>query len=272
MNYKKISVLFLVFGLLLHFSTNSSACDKHAATKSSPRTDFLYQYSIIDALLAGVFDGDLTFGELKKHGDFGIGTFNQLDGELIMLDGIVYKIRHDGKVLVVPDHEKTPLAFVNFFKADTTFTIVKADMTFEDVEAYIDSLFNRNYLYAVQIKGEFKTISARSVRPATPPYPSLTEHIQNGGQQLFNFSNVKGVCAGYSLPPYMARTNVPGYHVHFLSEDKTQGGHVFGFTADTLEIQLNYIHGFTVESSAHEEFKNIDLYKDRAKELHSVEK
>jgi len=262
------------FSFLLLFI---SACSNNRSISTSnvvrePRTDFMYQYSIIDALLAGVFDGDLTFGELKKQGNFGIGTFNRLDGEMLMLDGIVYRISHDGTIAEVADEEKTPLAFVNFFKADTTFTIIQKDITFAQIEELLDKTFNRNYLYAVQLKGNFKTMSARSVRPASPPYPQLADHIKQGGQQLFSFNNVRGVCAGYSLPPYMARTNVPGYHVHFLSENKSQGGHVFEFTADTLEVQVDYIHGFTVETNTHQEFRDIDLYLDRAKELHSVEK
>lgn len=243
-----------------------------AKSKVDIKDDFLYQYSIIDALLAGVFDGDMTFGELKKHGDFGIGTFNQIDGELLMLDTKVYRIRHDGQIVEASDEEKTPLAFVNFFEADTIFTFSKENMTWADVENYVNSLFNRNYLYAIKIKGDFKKISARSVRPATIPYPTLTEHIQNGGQQLFNFEQVKGILAGYSLPPYMAKINVPGFHLHFLSEDFSQGGHVFDFIADELEIHVDILSGFIVENSHNEEFQNIDLVKDRMKELHSVER
>lgn len=262
--------IILTFLLLNVFSAGNY--NVNAKENKKAHEDFLYQYSIIDALLAGVFDGDMTFGELKKHGDFGIGTFNQIDGELMMLDGKVYRIRHDGQVIEAANDEKTPLAFVNFFKADTSFTIIKENMTFADVEQHIDSILNGNYLYAIQIKGNFKNVSARSVRPATLPYPTLTEHIQQGGQQLFNFEDVKGVLAGYSLPPYMAKINVPGFHLHFLSEDLSKGGHVFDFIADELEIHVDILSGFIVENSHNEEFQNIDLVKDRMKELHSVER
>lgn len=261
-----------IFGFILFANIFFLESILLAKDNAKGKEDFLYQYSIIDALLAGVFDGDMTFGELKKHGDFGIGTFNQIDGELMMLDGKVYRIRHDGQVLEAKDDEKTPLAFVNFFKADTSFTITKENMTVADVEKYIDSVFNRNYLYAIQIKGNFKKVSARSVRPAIAPFPTLTEHIQQGGQQLFNFQDVKGVLAGYSLPSYMAKINVPGFHLHFLTEDFSKGGHVFDFTADQLEIHVDILSGFIVENSLNQEFQNIDLAKDRSKELHSVEK
>lgn len=263
---KNILTLFLS-GAFFFFAFIANAKDN-----VSSHRDLLYQYSIIDALLAGVFDGDLTFGELKKKGDFGIGTFNQIDGELMMLDGKVYRIRHTGEVVEASDDEKTPLAFVNFFKADTTFFLEKENMTSTDVENHISHLFNGNYLYAIQIRGEFKNVTARSVRPATAPYPTLTEHIQQGGQQLFEFHDIKGLMGGYFLPAYMAKINVPGFHMHFLSDDLSKGGHLYTYTADRLEIKVDYLAGFLVENSHNAEFQNIDLVKDRAKELHSVEK
>lgn len=36
----------------------------------------------LSALLQGDYDGEITYGELKKYGDFGLGTFNSLDGEM----------------------------------------------------------------------------------------------------------------------------------------------------------------------------------------------
>ena len=80
--------------------------------------DFLTQFSVIDALLAGNYDGSLTCGELRRHGDFGIGTFDALDGEMTVLDGVVYAIRSDGRVEKVADSETTPFATVTFFDSD----------------------------------------------------------------------------------------------------------------------------------------------------------
>src|SRR5207249_10961718 len=79
------------------------------------RRDTLVQYSTINALLTGVYDGDMTFGELRRHGDFGLGTFNALDGEMIALDGRYYQITADGAVKPVRDDVRTPFAVVTHF-------------------------------------------------------------------------------------------------------------------------------------------------------------
>jgi alpha-acetolactate decarboxylase len=56
----------------------------------------VYQFSTISALLEGVYDGDVTVAEILRHGDFGLGTFNHLDGEMVIFDGVCYRLRFDG--------------------------------------------------------------------------------------------------------------------------------------------------------------------------------
>ncbi|MCP8318695.1 MAG: acetolactate decarboxylase, partial [Candidatus Methylarchaceae archaeon HK01B] len=80
--------------------------------------DILFQTSTISALLEGAYDGNMTYGELKKHGDFGLGTFNGLDGEMAGLDGTFYQVKDDGIAYPVDDSIKTPFALVTFFEAD----------------------------------------------------------------------------------------------------------------------------------------------------------
>ena len=90
--------------------------------KNAPATDHdtLYQVSTIDALMQGVFDGVQPVGELKRHGDFGIGTFDALDGEMIVLDGVVYQAKADGRIYPVKDSATTPFATVTHFTKDRT--------------------------------------------------------------------------------------------------------------------------------------------------------
>ncbi|MGO0041548.1 acetolactate decarboxylase, partial [Streptococcus suis] len=47
----------------------------------------LFQYNTLGALMAGLYGGSLTVGELLEHGDLGLGTLDSIDGELIVLDG-----------------------------------------------------------------------------------------------------------------------------------------------------------------------------------------
>ena len=106
----------LVLALCLAFCLASGALQA-----AEPRQ--LFQTSTLQALMAGVYDGDLTFQALARHGDFGLGTFDALDGEMIALDGTFYQIKADGRVSPVAGAMKTPFAAVTFFKAGRTHMI-----------------------------------------------------------------------------------------------------------------------------------------------------
>ncbi len=233
--------------------------------------DFLFQYSIIDALLAGVFDGNLSTGELKQHGDFGIGTFNGLDGEMIVIDGKVLKMRANGEIIEVSDTVKTPLAFVKFFQPDTVLTIRGKSVTYEGLKSQLSPYLNENKIYAIRLKGNFRRVEARSVAPAPKPYPELAAYLAAGGQTSFSFSDTRGTCIGFVSPVYTARTNVPGYHLHYVDESLEQGGHVFDFEADTLSIEIDRVQGFTIELNTHKDYDIADLNKNRKEELKTVE-
>jgi acetolactate decarboxylase len=71
-----------------------------------------YHYSTINALLRGLYDGDMTIADLARHGDHGLGTVNGLDGELIIVDGTPYQMRADGVVRRLQGSEGTPFAVV----------------------------------------------------------------------------------------------------------------------------------------------------------------
>lgn len=248
------------------------AAGKHTqALPAQNGNDFMYQYSIMDALQAGVYEGNMTFGELRKKGNFGIGTFNGLDGEMIMMDDKVYKMRYDGSIIPVPDKDSTPLAFVKFFKTDTSFIITGSNLTYADVQAKVLAALNKNEMYAIRLKGTFTTMRGRSVIPPKKPYPELADHIKNGGQSNFNFSAITGTCIGFLMPGYMARTNVAGYHVHFISNDLTHGGHIFDFATDKLEVEIDHIQGTTIELNTHPDFDKTDFTKDRVKDIKKIE-
>ncbi len=92
-------------------------------------------------------------------------------------------------------------------------------------------------------------------------------------QPIFEKKEQTGTLAGFRLPAFTSGVNVPGYHLHFLSFDNTFGGHVLEFSFDEANIEIQEINNFymilTEDDSV---FGNIDLSKDRTKELHEVEK
>ncbi|MEN3037440.1 MAG: acetolactate decarboxylase, partial [Candidatus Methanosuratincola petrocarbonis] len=140
--------------------------------------DVLFQVSTISALMDGAFDGSMAFGDLKMHGDFGLGTFDALDGEMVGLDGRFYQVRADGSVHEVNDSMLTPFADVTFFDADDAVALSSSNMT--EVERDLEELLPmRNIFYAIRIDGTFSHVRARSVPAQTKPYQNLTIAVTN---------------------------------------------------------------------------------------------
>jgi acetolactate decarboxylase len=208
--------------------------------------DFLYQYASVSAFQAGVYDGNVTLGELKKRGDFGLGTFNGVDGELVVNQGKFYRIHSSGTVSEVSDCDHTSLAFVKFFKVDLSFTIQTADITLEQLQKKIASLVTVDNLYAIRIKGTFSQLTVRASALAQKPYQPLEEHLTQN-QVIFNLSNTTGVAVGFLVPASMEKVNIPGFHFHYIADDLKSGGHIFDFTANQLTVEIDKTKGCYLE-------------------------
>jgi acetolactate decarboxylase len=223
-------------------------------------TDTLYQYSTLGSLMAGVYDGALTFGELKSHGDFGLGTFNTLDGEMVAIDGNIYQVKSDGSVQLVSDDMKTPFSVVTFFESDDSRT-VNERMDCDALKAMIDEMLpTENIPYAIKVSGDFSYIKTRSVPAQIEPYPPLLDVIAD--QPTFKFKNIQGDMLGFRLPDYMDIANSPGYHFHFLNSDKNAGGHVLGCQVANVTIELDYTDEWLTELPADHAFYNVDISGD----------
>lgn len=208
--------------------------------------DFLYQYASLSAFQAGAYDGNVTLGELKKRGDFGLGTFNGVDGELVINQGKFYRIYSSGTVSEVSDCDHTSLAFVKFFKADLSFTIQNADITMEQLQKKIASLLAVDKLYAIRIKGTFSKLTVRASALAQKPYQPLEEHLAQN-QVIFNLTNTTGVAVGFLVPTSMENVNIPGFHFHYIADDLKSGGHIFDFTANQLTVEIDKTKGCCLE-------------------------
>src|SRR5215210_4372892 len=99
----------------------------------------LFQTSTVDALLEGKYDGDVSFAELEARGDFGLGTLDALDGEMICLDGNFYQIKSDGRAYPVDGRARTPFAVVTVFEPDMSETL-STPMSFEALCDYLNGV------------------------------------------------------------------------------------------------------------------------------------
>jgi acetolactate decarboxylase len=236
----------------------------------APPQPVFFQTSTIDALATGVYDGDLTFGELRRHGDFGLGTFDALDGEMIALEGRFYQIKSDGRVYPVPDTARTPFAEVTFFRPQKKLTR-EQPLNYQELEKYLDSqLPSVNLPCAVRIEGVFPYIKARSVPRQRQPYPPLTEVTKR--QTVFEFHNVPGVIVGFRCPTYLKGVNVPGYHFHFITADRQAGGHVLDCRLQAAKVDLQPLSRFFLRLPQQGGFLKTDLTRDRQKEIEKAEK
>lgn len=253
-----------VLGMVLVFILAITGC-AHIANR-----DVLFQTSTINALLNAVYDGEFTFAELKQHGNFGLGTFNNLAGEMIALDGVFYQIKHDGKVYPVDNAARTPFAAVTFFEPDKTVVIDK-EMNYDQLGKYIrDIIPTKNIFYAIKIEGEFNYIKARSVPNQTKPYPLLVDVVKS--QPTFEFTQVKGTMVGFYCPAYAKEINVPGYHFHFINSEKNAGGHVLDCRINKVKVEIDYTDKFYVQLPQGNEFYNVDLTQEKKSDLEKVEK
>ena len=159
----------------------------------------IYQVATIGSLAQGVFNGDYSYGKLKKHGDFGVGTFEDLNGEMVAIEGNYYQIEADGKLKHVNDDQIVPFAEVTFFKPNSS-VVLHHVANYEDLHKQIEKIIpNKNIPYAFQINGTFKSLKLRSLRKQTKPYPLLTKAAKE--QAIFDMKNIKGsiVTFGFQL-------------------------------------------------------------------------
>ncbi len=246
----RIKIFLLIILLILISSLNYSQ-------KKNVRT--IFQSSPIISLLNGVMNDSMNVGDITKYGDFGLGTFNGVDGEMIVLDRNVYRVDNSGKVTIPAKSEKTPFVSVTFFHADTSF-IWNDKLNFKNfIELLDEKLSSKNLIYAVKISGEFDYMETRSESKQTKQYSNLADVLKN--QSVFKFNNINGTLVGFRFPNYMQGVNVPGYHFHFLSKDKKAGGHVLDFTLGKIKIEIESINNFDMNFPKVEEFLKSDFDK-----------
>ncbi|MCT9821183.1 acetolactate decarboxylase [Microbacterium sp. W1N] len=196
----------------------------------------IFQTSLMSALLDGVYDDDMTVAELLGHGSFGIGTFNALDGEMVVLGGVAYQLRGDGSVTTPPLDAQSPYAVVTNFVPSLSSPL-PADSSRAEVAAFIDSLAaSPNYMYALRITGRFSRLTTRTVVRQEKPYRPMTEATDEDA--VVTFDDVVGTVVGFRTPLYEQGIGVPGCHAHFVDDARTRGGHLLDFTLAEGTVEL----------------------------------
>lgn len=233
------------------------------------REDNIFQVSVIRATVEGLYDGVMTFEDLKEHGDFGIGTFERLDGELVVLDGVFYQLKADGTACLAEDSMDTPLAIVTFFDVDRNLSL-EEEMNLTELESYLDDhIPTENIFYAIRVDGTFDYLKTRSVPAQERPYPPLAEAVKE--QTTLEFHNVTGTIVGFRYPDFAEGLGLPGYHMHFITSDRSSGGHLLDCVVRNASISLDEISEFEMALPKDQDFHRADLSDDKQEELKTAE-
>ena len=224
----------------------------------------LFQVSTSGALVAGVYDREVSVRAILEHGDFGLGTFANLDGEMVVLDGRVYQVQGTGRVSEASPEAGAPFAVVTRFSPQTDVQ-TEPVASFKDLEACCDKFRNSgNIFYAICLDGHFKRVRTRAVRPP-PPGTRLADAAK--AQSEFTLTNIDGTLVGLWSPGFSSAFSIAGYHFHFLSNDRQHGGHVLDVDAERLRLRIEALTDFHLALPESEAFLKADLSKNTAEEL-----
>lgn len=222
----------------------------------------LYQYSVLAGLNNSNFSGDLTIKELKTKGDLGVGTYSDLAGELVMVDGKVYQVIETGEVREAPLELTTPYVTTTFFVRDSSFQENQL-VNYEKLKEVIKSkLPSKNYLYAFKITGNFDSIICVGVPRQEKPYTKTLADIIPERPQ-FKAENISGTIVGFWCPYYVGEVTLAGFHFHFISDNLKIGGHLIDFKSSDLLIEYDEIMRMKFDLQMNESFRKSELKPDQ---------
>lgn len=282
---KKITAFILAAAMMIPLAACSSP--QESSKQESPQQateqqqnsqkaegpkETVYQVALLQSLTQGYYDGVIKVSELKEHGDTGIGTFEGVNGEMIVLDGTVYQALGDGSVQVADDNETVPFSNVTFFDNDISETLSQT----KDINTLKESLTNtvnkngKNLFYMVKIKGTFDKMNVRSELKQEKPYKTLDKALATD-QREFNYENIAGTVVALYCPDYMGGLNTPGWHFHFISDDKTKGGHILELSFESAQAEFDSTQDFDMYLPENPDFQKIELAKDVSSAIKKVE-
>ena len=268
---KKRATVLLAAAMLLSLS---ACAQQPAQTPAAPvqDTETIYQVALLQSLTQGYYDGIINVSDLKTHGDIGIGTFEGVNGEMIVLDGKVYQALSDGSVQEAADTETVPFSNVTFFDSDVT-----VDMTeIENMAAFKSALDKtvsekgKNMFYMIKVNGTFEKMLVRSELKQEKPYKTLDKALETD-QREFNYENIAGTVVGLYCPDYMSGLNAAGWHFHFISDDKTKGGHILELSFKNAKAELDITPSFDLALSDNADFQSMELAKNVDDAIKKVE-
>lgn len=209
------------------------------ANNSPPDGDVLFQVAAFNTFSEGNYSGYMSYAELETHGDFGMGTLDGLDGEMLALNGVFYQIPSDGVPVEIPPTATTPYATITYFGTDLTLTV--SNLNYTQLKAEIDAaLPSQDAIYAIKVTGTYDYAQTRSPQKQTQPYPMLTDALKT--QSVFALGNVSATAVGFWFPNSMSGVDYAGYHLHLITDDHAAGGHLLDCIIRNATVEIDQIN------------------------------
>ena len=234
----------------------------------------MFQVSTLQALALGYSRSVITVAELLEEGDTGLGTFEDVNGEMIVLDGHCYRAKQDGSVIEVEPDAGVPFSAVAKLRGEREFPLenmkdiqsIRTELTRK-----IEERFGLNSMHVIRIDGLFEKVDARSEAPYRSHHVTL-KTVLDSNQTAFVFENIRGTLVGVYFPDHMDGINMPGWHLHFLSDDRTKGGHVFDVSIKEGTVRLDKINRVEIYLPKDAAFDTYSLKNVSEEEINKVEK
>ena len=259
--------------LLQEYSQKTNQPPAHIVSKAL--ADFfettyhtLFQVSTATALVEGIYQGAVRVGTLREHGDFGLGTFEDLDGEMVIVDGHFFQVRSDGSVQEVDDNALSPFAVVTRFAPEPAITLDQCPDLAHLTSRFDTLRHSDNIFFALRVDGQFDYIHTRAMSRTEEGVPLVQAAAV---QPEFEFQDISGTLVGFWTPEYAKTLNVPGYHLHFISADRTHGGHLLQCRGKNLRLQIQREGNYHLALPETEDFLKADLRRDPTAELARAE-
>lgn len=250
---KQLRLLGVVFSAVVLsqvLSSSVSSARPPAPSCGQPaQSDRIVQIAPLERLSAGGYDGTATVADIKRTSDFGIGTFEGLDGEMIMLDGIVYQAPANGVLRVATPLEIIPFATLTRFRGEKYFFQPQPLADYPALQKYLNSAMpDQRQILAIKVRGVFKSLKVRAPQKQVEPYPTLTEALKT--QSVFELSNIAGTFVGFRFPSYVGTMNSAGYHFHFISDNRSIGGHVLEVSTSSVYVSVETVEQYDLTMGA----------------------
>ena len=227
------------------------------------------QISLFSVLLNGRYGGVVSLAEVKRLGDMAIATMDRLDGEMQMIDGVVYQACSDGRIHLPGDEATIPFGTICSFRAEQSLRLENIP-SYELFEAHVKKLCPlENFPLAIRFTGKFRRMKVRVVGRQEQDGTGLAEAAKN--EAVFDLTDLSGDLVGFRLPGYVAGVNAPGWHLHFMDAERRHGGHVVNFSLQEGELRFCRAEDFQIRLPAPEALAGLDLDRDWSRELKRAE-